>query len=237
MCGILPTSPYHKVSTFLLLETQELFSLRWACGQLFPERNLISAHASVKSWCTTLMMGEQPVSTYNAETTYPWTSKFFASYLPMSAGCVFFHKRFLSSKVLTLFLLHLSALLQPVVAVLKNVTIDDQNGDGVSGTFPIYAPQVAWANQDCAGCAIGYDTARLFRHTATAATFMPDRGFSSNTVDFDFNGMIGRRYLDIFSQSDLFCALNGVCHQRHGDLYLLYSLLQRRRNCYCQYGV
>ncbi|XP_006457838.1 hypothetical protein AGABI2DRAFT_176416 [Agaricus bisporus var. bisporus H97] len=130
----------------------------------------------------------------------------------MSAGCVFFHKRFLSLKVLTLFLLHLSALLQPVVAVLKNITIDDQNGDGVSGTFPIYAPGVAWANQDCAGCAIGYDTAQLFRHTATAATFMPDRGFSSNTVDFDFNGTAIYIFFTLFYNEGEVVTVNTECN-------------------------
>jgi hypothetical protein len=107
----------------------------------------------------------------------------------------------LSLTLFTLFILYFCTLLQSARAVLKNVSIDDQTGDGQTGIIPQYAPQDAWADQACRRCAIKPDANQLFEHTATAATFMSDRGVSSNTVDFGFNGMIAR--LDAFSQSEL----------------------------------
>lgn len=133
------------------------------------------------------MMGVQPVGFHR---TLPCISNHFSSYPPMPAGSVFFHERYPSLTVFMLFLLYFFTLLQPVAAVLKNVTIDDQKGDARTGTAPIFAPDFAWANQACVGCKVGYDPGRLFDNTATAATFMSDKGVINNTAEFDFNGMI-----------------------------------------------
>jgi hypothetical protein len=105
-----------------------------------------------------------------------------------------FRKRLPSLKVSTLTLLSFYTLVQPVGAVPKNISIDDQNGDGLTGIVPKYAPPFAWANEQCSGCRIQPDPNQLFEHTATAATFMPSVNITSNTADFDFNGTITHRY-------------------------------------------
>lgn len=85
--------------------------------------------------------------------------------------------------------LTLSTLLQPVFAVPRNVTIDDQGGDSTTGIVPTYAPPASWGNQVCSGCAILPDPNQLFNRTAMSATFRPYNDITPNTIDFGFNGM------------------------------------------------
>ncbi|KAF7778479.1 hypothetical protein Agabi119p4_2824 [Agaricus bisporus var. burnettii] len=130
----------------------------------------------------------------------------------MPTGSVFFHERYPSLTVFTLFLLYFFTLLQPVAAVLKNVTIDDQKGDARTEKAPKFAPDFAWANQACVGCKVGYDPGRLFDNTATAATFMPDKGVINNTVEFDFNGTAIYIFFTLFYNEGEQVTVNTECN-------------------------
>lgn len=93
-------------------------------------------------------------------------------------------------------MLHLLALffLPSAMSFERNITIDDQEGDGDTGQVPVFSPQIAWATQTCSGCAIKPDITQMHDETFTAATFMPDKDIPFNSIDFTFNGVSSPHY-------------------------------------------
>ncbi|KAH9914660.1 uncharacterized protein BXZ73DRAFT_54860, partial [Epithele typhae] len=60
-------------------------------------------------------------------------------------------------------------------AAASNRTIDDQNGDSISGTVPIYAPSSSWKQgATCDGCFIQLNTADVHDGTWHDATHSPN---------------------------------------------------------------
>ncbi|KAJ3567724.1 hypothetical protein NP233_g6184 [Leucocoprinus birnbaumii] len=96
--------------------------------------------------------------------------------------------------------------------ITRNITIDDQRGDEVTKSVPVYTPEVAWANQGCQGCAIHPDTSQLFDGTHTAATFMPDQGIESNEIHFSFNGTAVYIYFTLFNNEGHEVTVNTECN-------------------------
>lgn len=78
--------------------------------------------------------------------------------------------------------------LQIVTAVEVNRTIDDTNGDSVTGAKPIYLPRTGgvWAGPECGGCAIQPDPNLAFDRTWTAATYHPQLGLTE--IELAFTG-------------------------------------------------
>ncbi|KAJ3576889.1 hypothetical protein NP233_g113 [Leucocoprinus birnbaumii] len=112
-------------------------------------------------------------------------------------------------------LLHLlfTVLSAPIVsAVPRNVTIDDQGGDPETGEIPKYQPTDAWANQACGGCRVVPDPERLYNRTATAATFMPDRNVTNNTIDFSFTGTAIYIFFTLFENEGDQITVNTECN-------------------------
>lgn len=75
-----------------------------------------------------------------------------------------------------------------VFADVVNRTIDDGEGDSVTGLQVTYfpaQPNPPWANQNCAVCAIKPDINQAFLHTYTAATWLPQNGTMSITMQFN----------------------------------------------------
>ncbi|KAJ7651144.1 hypothetical protein FB45DRAFT_780465 [Roridomyces roridus] len=86
------------------------------------------------------------------------------------------------SSVLLLFLLASTN-----AQTFTNRTIDDTNGDSVTGVVPTYTPSSVWAGPSCQGCAILPDTSKVFDGTYHAATYHADLG--SFAISMDFTGV------------------------------------------------
>ncbi|KAF8891353.1 hypothetical protein BD779DRAFT_198887 [Infundibulicybe gibba] len=88
-------------------------------------------------------------------------------------------------------ILHILLLFQATRGVPSNRTIDDTNGDSVTGARPTYLPAAddltpsPWADASCTGCRIQPDPSRAHDGTWTAATFHPGMNIS---INFGFQG-------------------------------------------------
>jgi hypothetical protein len=72
-------------------------------------------------------------------------------------------------------------------AVLVNRTIDDQYGDPITSTFPVYSPIGDWQQgANCSDCAIKPDVSKAFDGTWHDSTFYP--GSTPKSVSVTFNG-------------------------------------------------
>ncbi|EPQ61026.1 hypothetical protein GLOTRDRAFT_90333 [Gloeophyllum trabeum ATCC 11539] len=78
------------------------------------------------------------------------------------------------------------------LAALVNVTVDDTNGDLVTGVPVVYSPPQAWnIGQNCTGCTAKPDPAQVYMGTWHDATFVPttsdsaSEGIISLTVPFN----------------------------------------------------
>lgn len=90
-------------------------------------------------------------------------------------------------------------------AALVNVTIDDTNGDSVTGLLPSYvASEDDWNRQSgCSGCWSHLDTSSVFDGTWHSATF--DAGHATaKAVNISFTGNL--------SAVDFLCLLERSCH-------------------------
>ncbi|KIJ96144.1 hypothetical protein K443DRAFT_107695 [Laccaria amethystina LaAM-08-1] len=88
----------------------------------------------------------------------------------------------LRSTFLLLTLLTLSS------AVLVNRTIDDEYGDPITSTFPVYSPIGDWQQgANCSDCAIKPDVSKAFDGTWHDSTFYPDS--TPKSVSVTFNGV------------------------------------------------
>ncbi len=69
-----------------------------------------------------------------------------------------------------------------------NRSIDDTNGDIITGFKPVYSPSTVgvWKNAECADCAVIPDKALAFDGTWTSATYNPS--LEEMSVDLQFNG-------------------------------------------------
>ena len=72
-------------------------------------------------------------------------------------------------------------------AVLVNRTIDDQFGDPITSTYPVYSPVGDWQQgATCSDCAIKPDVSKAFDGTWHDSTFYP--GSTPKSVSVTFNG-------------------------------------------------
>jgi hypothetical protein len=75
----------------------------------------------------------------------------------------------------------------PAHAASTNRTIDDQNGDSVTGKLPVYSPSDAWQfGPDCPGCFVQPDPLRVRGgswHDTTAHKDKPE------SLSLSFTGM------------------------------------------------
>jgi hypothetical protein len=79
----------------------------------------------------------------------------------------------------------LLTVLQFASAASVNHSIDDTNGDSVTGAKPIYFPPTGvWAGADCVGCAIQPNPSLAFDGTWTAATYNAQLGLTSIVLSF-----------------------------------------------------
>ncbi|KAH8118912.1 hypothetical protein DFH11DRAFT_407245 [Phellopilus nigrolimitatus] len=80
--------------------------------------------------------------------------------------------------------LHLFALFSffsPISCALVNVTIDDTNGDSITGTHITYNPFDAWQKgQDCTNCTALLNSDKLYDGTWHDASYNPVRGTSNS---------------------------------------------------------
>lgn len=76
-----------------------------------------------------------------------------------------------------------------VLATPRNVTIDDQTGDAVTGLKPIYNPSIAW-NQGagCGFCAAKPNTSDAEGGTWHDGTYVPGRYPEQFDFTLQFNG-------------------------------------------------
>ncbi|KAF7298899.1 hypothetical protein MIND_00837900 [Mycena indigotica] len=70
------------------------------------------------------------------------------------------------------------------LAALQNRTIDDTNGDSVTGAKPVYYPPGPWQGPSCTGCAIQPDVGQVFEGTYSAMTYRTTMGVMNITMDF-----------------------------------------------------
>ena len=78
-----------------------------------------------------------------------------------------------------------------LVAAQVNHTIDDTNGDSVTGVKPTYNPSVAgiWAGPSCGSeCVIHPDPSQAFDGTFSAATYKPQNNMTSISIEIPFTG-------------------------------------------------
>ncbi|KXN91404.1 hypothetical protein AN958_00666 [Leucoagaricus sp. SymC.cos] len=116
------------------------------------------------------------------------------------------------TSLLSTFLIFL-LLLSSVSAQPRNVTIDDQKGDEVTGLRPNYEPPFAWATESCVGCKIRPDFGQLWDQTAMQATFMPDNpNVTSNTIDFNFTGTAIYIFFTLFENEGVGVTVNTECN-------------------------
>ncbi|KAJ7650803.1 hypothetical protein FB45DRAFT_732028 [Roridomyces roridus] len=69
---------------------------------------------------------------------------------------------------------------------LTNRTIDDTNGDSVTGAVPVYTPEAVWDGPSCNGCAILPNRAQTFDGTYHAATY--NSGLRDMEISMSFTG-------------------------------------------------
>ncbi|KAJ7456582.1 hypothetical protein FB451DRAFT_1098704 [Mycena latifolia] len=72
-------------------------------------------------------------------------------------------------------------------AASTNRTIDDTDGDSVTGAVPTYTPSSSFAGPSCSGCAIQPSTDDAFDGTWSAATY--NSGLGSMSISMDFTGI------------------------------------------------
>ncbi|KAF8891351.1 hypothetical protein BD779DRAFT_1670967 [Infundibulicybe gibba] len=82
--------------------------------------------------------------------------------------------------------LHIFLLFQGTGGAPSNRTIDDTNGDSLTGFRPVYLPTSFWDGASCEGCAMRPDPDRAFQRTWTAATFHPE--LMNISINFGFQG-------------------------------------------------
>jgi hypothetical protein len=76
----------------------------------------------------------------------------------------------------------------PNLAMLRNITIDDEAGDSISGFLPGYSPVNGWTQgASCTGCAAQPDPIRAFNGTWHDATHHPGDA-SDRVVSLQFTG-------------------------------------------------
>ena len=81
----------------------------------------------------------------------------------------------------------LGYLAQFSAATLTNRTIDDQNGDSVTGVVPIFLPAGSWSQgSDCQGCFVQLDTTQVHDGTWHDTTYTP--GGDPKIINISFNG-------------------------------------------------
>ncbi|KAF5358147.1 hypothetical protein D9756_001313 [Leucocoprinus leucothites] len=114
-------------------------------------------------------------------------------------------------EVLYLFLLGF-CLPSSVLGASRNITIDDQFGDALTGQIPVYRPKIAWATQKCSTCKIRPNTSEIFNSTYTAATFMPDQGVKFNAIDFSFTGTAIYIFFTLFNFEGEGITVNTECN-------------------------
>ncbi|KAF8186910.1 hypothetical protein K438DRAFT_1595870 [Mycena galopus ATCC 62051] len=86
------------------------------------------------------------------------------------------------------FLLPLACILgglRGCIAAFSNRTIDDTNGDPITGFLPVYAPEAQWnVGQNCSGCLVQPDVGQLFDYTWHDTTQGASGVPSSVTLNF-----------------------------------------------------
>ncbi|KAF7298894.1 hypothetical protein MIND_00837400 [Mycena indigotica] len=77
-------------------------------------------------------------------------------------------------------------LVTKILAASTNRTIDDTNGDSMTGAIPVYQPNESgvWAGPSCVGCAIVPDTSLAHDGTWSAATYNAGLGIMNISMDF-----------------------------------------------------
>jgi len=97
--------------------------------------------------------------------------------------------------VLWLALFLLTFTFHRALAALVNVTIDDTNGDPLTGAQFVYTPPTSWnIGQACVGCTAHPDPELLYDQTWHDGTFNPVAGSNNNPnqpifATIDFNGL------------------------------------------------
>ncbi|EPQ52305.1 hypothetical protein GLOTRDRAFT_95918 [Gloeophyllum trabeum ATCC 11539] len=100
-------------------------------------------------------------------------------------------------------LLYLSVISSPSLAQvgLLNVTVDDQNGDPITGIVPTYSPPTDWAaGEACKGCAIQFsadDRTHVYEETWHDATHRPTDAEPVEMI-FQFTGVAVYLYCILF---------------------------------------
>lgn len=104
-------------------------------------------------------------------------------------------------------LLYLSVISSPSLAQvgLLNVTVDDQNGDPITGIVPTYSPPTDWAaGEACKGCAIQFsadDRTHVYEETWHDATHRPTDAEPVEMI-FQFTGVAVYLYCILVSTYD-----------------------------------
>ncbi|KIY46564.1 hypothetical protein FISHEDRAFT_75486 [Fistulina hepatica ATCC 64428] len=86
----------------------------------------------------------------------------------------------------------------PLCVAASNRTIDDTEGDSVTGAVPSYSPSGSWDNADCVGCYIVPSKSEAFDGTWTAATYSPS--LTDMSIKFSFTGTAIYIYFIIANQ-------------------------------------
>ena len=82
----------------------------------------------------------------------------------------------------------LFALLDNVLAVLVNRTIDDEFGDPTAGFMPTYSPKTSWTQgANCTPCGAQPDVRKVFNRTWHDSTYYVGEG-QNRTITIPFNG-------------------------------------------------
>ncbi|KAF6763708.1 hypothetical protein DFP72DRAFT_1059764 [Ephemerocybe angulata] len=91
-----------------------------------------------------------------------------------------------------LLLLCLVSSFQTVLGAIKNAYIDDEYGDEITRTKPVFLPRDTgvWEGEECAGCRVKPDPTKVFRNTYIAATYGADKdgNYQSRSFSFQFTG-------------------------------------------------
>jgi hypothetical protein len=91
----------------------------------------------------------------------------------------------------------LLVLLHGVYGLVSNITVDDENGNEVTGAKPSFSPQESWIQcANCNGCGATPSLALAFDHTWHDATYQVGIGNPEPRVmSYTFSGAYGFHHL------------------------------------------
>lgn len=92
---------------------------------------------------------------------------------------------FITATILLIILAHIPC----AKAALRNASIDDIDGDELTGHKPWFVPAAgSWDGVHCTACLVLPDPAFAYRNTYTAATYRQDEGTPLVEFSFQFTG-------------------------------------------------